>query len=259
MDPILIVGSPRTGTTALALGLQAAGISGFSEGHLLMLFVRVEQTITKYYQDEAANTLPGTLLHALPIHKLVSAYRDLARSIVDEAHDSKPWFDKTAHGGMVGCLPFFRSMWPDAKVIFTKRRPIENLQSRLKKFPHMSFTEHCTDLRYVFLTWAKMRDQMGNWLEIDQYDLITECEATSKTIADFLELDPGPAMSFYETVLNTHPERSAASYEPLKFSSLDWDVDTKETFVTQMDEVMKLFNYGYESYQAQQRPKFSKC
>jgi hypothetical protein len=248
MDPVLVVGSPRTGTTALALGLQAAGISGFSEGHLLMLFVRIEQTIAKYYQDEAANTLPGTLLHALPMPKLVSAYRDLARSIVDEAHDGKPWFDKTAHGGMVGCLPFFRSMWPDAKIIFTKRRPIENLQSRLKKFAHMSFAEHCADLRYVFLTWAQMRDQMANWLEVDQYDLITECEATSKAVANFLSLDSESANFLYQTVLNTHPERSAFSYEPLKFSSLDWDTEKKETFVTQLGDVMKLYNYGYERY-----------
>jgi hypothetical protein len=252
MEHILIVGSPRTGTTALALGLQAAGISGFSEGHILMLFVRIEQTIAKYYQDEASNNLPGTLLHALPMPKLVLAYRDLARSIVDEAHDNKPWFDKTAHGGMVGCLPFFRSMWPDAKIMFTKRRPIENLQSRLKKFPHMSFTEHCIDLRYVFLTWAKMRDQMSNWLEVDQYDLATKCEATSTAIANFLDLDPCSAEAFYQTVLNTHPERSAFSYEPLKFSELEWGADEKETFTAQLDDVMKIFNYGYDNYFTEQ-------
>jgi len=250
MDPILVVGSPRTGTTALALGLTAAGISGFAEGHLLMLFVRVEQAISKYYQDEASNNLPGTLLHAMPMPKLATAYRDLARSILDEAHGDKPWFDKTAHGGMVGALPFFRSVWPGAKIIFTKRRPIENLQSRLKKFPHMSFAEHCADLRYVFVTWANVREQIGNWLEVEQYDLVAECEATCKAITNFLGLDSKASEAFYQTVLNTQPERSAPSYEPLKFANLNWDAAKKEIFIRELDEVMKLHNYGYESYLA---------
>jgi hypothetical protein len=215
-----------------------------------MLFVRIEEAIAKYYEDEARNNLPGTFLHAMPMSKVTTAYRDIARMIVDQAYANKPWFDKTAHGGMVAALPFFRSLWPSAKIIFAKRRPIENLQSRLKKFPHMCFSEHCADLRYVFVTWADVRKKMGNWLEVEQYDLINKCEATSKTIATFLGLDPGASEAFYQTVLNTKPERSAPSYEPLKFSRLDWDDGQKETFLAELGEIMKLHGYGYDTYYA---------
>jgi hypothetical protein len=248
MDPILLVGSPRTGTTALAIGLKAAGIAGFAEGHLLMLLVRVEQAISKYYQDELSNNVSGTLLHSMPMPQVATAYRELARSILDNAHDNKPWFDKTAHGGMVGALPFFQSVWPKAKITFAKRRPLENLQSRLKKFPHMSFAEHCADLKYIYMTWSQVRKQMNNWLEVEQYDLVVKCEPTSKVITDFLNLQSDAATAFYHAISNTQPERSTLSYEPLKFSSLDWHDDKKKIFFSELDEVMTLYNYGYDSY-----------
>jgi Sulfotransferase family len=248
MDPILIVGSPRSGTTALALGLTAAGISGFSEGHFLRMFARIEQTIAQYYKDEAANNVPGTLLNAIPIGHIVESYRRTARSITDAIHNDKIWFDKTAHGGMVGSLPFFKSLWPQAKIIYAKRRPIENLESRLKKFNHMSFANHCQDLKYIFQTWATMRHRIDDWLEVDQYDLFCEPIETTKVISKFLHLEPGAERAFCETIANTRPERTTTSYAPRKFSELSWPESDKKIFVAELDGVMKLFRYGYEEY-----------
>jgi len=100
------------------------------------------------------------------------------------------------------------------------------------------------------VTWANVREQIGNWLEVEQYDLVAECEATCKAITNFLGLDSKASEAFYQTVLNTQPERSAPSYEPLKFANLNWDAAKKEIFIRELDEVMKLHNYGYESYLA---------
>jgi hypothetical protein len=250
MDPILIVGSPRSGTTALALALNAAGVSGFPEGHFLMLFARIEQTIARYYQDEANNVVPGTLLHAMPIERVVEDYRHAARSMIETIHEGKTWFDKTAHGGMIGSLPFFIDLWPHAKVIFAKRRPIENLESRRKKFRHMSFAEHCRDLRYIYSTWAEIRDRIDNWLEVDQYDLAIDPNRTVRSISEFLHLSTAAEMAFYDTVAHTHPEKSSPSYTPLKFFDLPWPQNQKEIFIGELGEVMKLYNYGYETYYA---------
>ena len=252
MAPILVVGSPRSGTTAIALGLSAAGISGYSEGHFLMLFVRIEQAITKYYHDEAKNNVPGTLLHALPMGQIAEDYRRMARLTVDAAHDGNAWFDKTAHGGMIGCLPFMRALWPDAKIIFAKRRPIENIESRLRKFPHMSFAEHCADLKYIFNTWSAMRENLENWLEVDQYDLITEPVRTAKAISRFLKLDSGAESAFLGTILNTYPEKTASSYTPKRFSELNWSQMDKSDFAADFDSLMKQFGYDYENYYARE-------
>jgi hypothetical protein len=252
MAPILVVGSPRSGTTAITLGLSAAGISGYSEGHFLMLFVRIEQAITKYYRDEAKNNVPGTLLHALPMGQIVEDYRRMARLAMDAAHGGNAWFDKTAHGGMIGCLPFMRALWPDAKIIFAKRRPMENIESRLKKFPHMSFAEHCSDLKYILNTWAIMRETLDNWLEIDQYDLITEPVKTAKTVSRFLKFDSGAEGAFLGTILNTHPERTASSYTPRRFSELNWPQTHKSDFAADFDALMKQFGYDYENYYARE-------
>lgn len=248
MDPILIVGSPRSGTTALALGLSAAGISGYFEGHFLMLFTRIEETIAKYYEDEAHNNVPGTLLHALAMNRVVGKYRHLARRMMDEVHDGKMWFDKTAHGGMIGNLPFFKSIWPEARIIFAKRRPIENLESRLKKFKHMSFADHCKDLKYIFNAWAAIRNELNGWIEVDQYDLVYNPAQVTKTIGDFLGFKEDATAAFRTTIENTHPEKTSGSYVAKRFSELNWPQSDKELFVTELDQVMKLFRYGYDQY-----------
>jgi len=246
MDPILIVGSPRSGTSALALGLSAAGISGYSEGHFLMLFARIEETIAKYYEVEASNNVPGTLLHALAMDRVVEEYRQTARFMMDNVYDGAPWFDKTAHGGTIENLPFFKSIWPRAKIIFAKRRPIENLESRLRKFSHMSFAEHCNDLKYIFKTWAAIRGQLNGWVEIDQYDLLHDPAQATKTISDFLGFQENAAAAFRTTIENTHPERTSESYNTKRFSELNWSQNDKELFVAELDGIMKLFNYGYD-------------
>ena len=248
MDPILIVGSPRSGTSALALGLSAAGISGYSEGHFLMLFARIEETIAKYYEVEASNNVPGTLLHALAMDRVVEEYRQTARFMMDNVYDGAPWFDKTAHGGTLENLPFFKSIWPRAKIIFAKRRPIENLESRLRKFSHMSFAEHCNDLKYIFKTWAAIRGQLNGWVEIDQYDLLHDPAQATKTISDFLGFQENAAAAFRTTIENTHPERTSESYNTKRFSELNWSQNDKELFVAELDGIMKLFNYGYDQY-----------
>jgi hypothetical protein len=248
MDPILIVGSPRSGTSALALGLSAAGISGYSEGHFLMLFARIEETIAKYYEVEASNNVPGTLLHALPMDRAVEGYRQMARLMMDKVYDGTRWFDKTAHGGMIENLPFFKSIWPQAKIIFAKRRPIENLESRLKKFSHMSFAEHCKDLKYIFNTWATMRNELNGWVEIDQYDLLYNPAQATKTISNFLGFKEDAAVAFRITIENTHPEKTSESYQTKRFSELNWSQSDRELFVAELDDVMKLFNYGYDQY-----------
>ena len=248
MDPILIVGSPRSGTSALALGLSAAGISGYSEGHFLMLFARIEETIAKYYEVEASNNVPGTLLHALAMDRVVEEYRQTARFMMDNVYDGAPWFDKTAHGGTIENLPFFKSIWPRAKIIFAKRRPIENLESRLRKFSHMSFAEHCNDLKYIFKTWAAIRGQLNGWVEIDQYDLLHDPAQATKTISDFLGFQENAAAAFRTTIENTHPERTSESYNTKRFSELNWSQNDKELFVAELDGIMKLFNYGYDQY-----------
>jgi sulfotransferase family protein len=248
MDPVLIVGSPRSGTSALALGLSAAGISGYSEGHFLMLFARIEETIAKYYEVEAANNVPGALLHALAKDRVVEQYRQMARLMMDGVYDGKRWFDKTAHGGTIENLPFFKSIWPQAKIIFAKRRPIENLESRLRKFSHMSFAEHCKDLKYIFKTWAAIRDRLSGWVEIDQYDLLYNPAQATKTISGFLGFKENAAAAFRTTIENTYPERTSQSFKTKRFSELNWSQGDKELFVAELDDVMKLFNYGYDQY-----------
>lgn len=59
------------------------------------------------------------------------------RKAAESLHKEKIWVDKTPDPRMIKCVPRLKRAWPNAKFIFVKRRGIENLESRIKKFPYV--------------------------------------------------------------------------------------------------------------------------
>ena len=133
--PVFVLGPARSGTSAMALGLLDSGrYSGYGEGHLLPLAHDLLATADTYYR-RYAEAGADTLLGRVPIAAFQSLIR---RSFVQLARDVFPtrfWLDKTPTVAMVHAAPLMKELWPNARFIFMKRRVIENVLSRLRKFP----------------------------------------------------------------------------------------------------------------------------
>lgn len=246
--PIFIVGSPRTGTTALVSGLLAAGVPGHKEGHFVLLFDELRLSTIKWYQSHhRLAQLPNTLLGDQPQDRFLDRYKKFIRSYMRETYGGNTWLEKSGSRRMIHALPFFREVFPESHIIFCKRRPLEVINSRLKKFPHMNFEQHCTDLAGLMQEWQSIRAQLNGWVEIDQIDTLGHPEETTKVLANYLGFSAHESVEFMRFISTKRPERSS-NYELLSLDDLDWSREQKMCFRENFDEIMYRYGYGNKEY-----------
>jgi sulfotransferase family protein len=210
--PVFILGPARSGTSAMTLALLDSGAYlGTGEGHLLPLAHALVGTIDQYYQKRAED--PHTLLGKLPI----AAFQKLIRrSFVRLAADLFPtrrWLDKTPTVEMVRASVLMKELWPNARFIFMKRRVVENVLSRQRKFPQDDTERHYSDWLAVMSAWLAVRDQLGtSAIEIEHRHLVLEPDATVTTIAKFLQLPQDAAARFRSYLTERRPEQTDTEF-----------------------------------------------
>ena len=170
-SPVFIVGSPRSGTSTLVDGFLSAGYHGFREGNLLSLLDPLIRQIRWHFSEFAGD--PEVLVSAVDAAALEDRIGMIFRDTAD-ALNRTPWVDKTGNPEMIHTLPLLYRLWPDAAFVFAKRRAIENIVSRTKKFPDRDFAYHCTDWARNMAAWREVRDALPaeRCIEVDQQDLL---------------------------------------------------------------------------------------
>ena len=119
------------------------------------------------------------------------AFQKLVRrafaKLASELFPTPRWLDKTPTLEMVRASVLMRELWPNARFIFMKRRVIENLLSRRRKFPHGTTENHYSDWAAVMTAWLAVREKLGGAaLEIDHRQLVVDPQEVASLIAAFL-------------------------------------------------------------------------
>jgi hypothetical protein len=164
--------------------LQALGYEGFREGNFLSLIDTLNRAVDRHFTTFAGEPNPNILVTQIEPDQLKAELCDVLRRAADKHNASPLWFDKTGNPEMIEAVPTLRVMWPRSRFIFAKRRAIENISSRLKKFPQHTFEYHCTDWARNMSAWRKIRDTLprDTFVEIDQQDLLTNPEECAEKI-----------------------------------------------------------------------------
>ena len=184
--PVFILGPARSGTSAVTLALlESAAYIGSGEGHLMPLLHPLLAVVDQHYRRVGGD--PHTMLGRVSI----SAFQKLIRrSFIQLARDLFPtprWLDKTPSVEMVRAAPLMRELWPNARFIFMKRRVIENVLSRQRKFPQDSVDRHYSDWIAVMKAWIDVRDSLGDaYLEVEHRQLVVSPEETAVDDLRFL-------------------------------------------------------------------------
>lgn len=187
--PVFIVGSPRSGTSAMVSALLGVGYNGFLEGNFLSLISSVNEAVDRHFAI-FSNGNPYTMVNLIDPAAVKSSIAAVLASRAAELNPTAPWLDKSGNPQMIEAIPYLLETWPEAMFIFSKRRGIENIISRLKKFPAHNFEYHCKDWARVMRTWREARTKLDplSFLEMDQQTLITAPTTASIKLANFLNL-----------------------------------------------------------------------
>ena len=144
------------------------------------------------------------------------------RSVYANLHPGGSFVDKTPGTEMLESLQMIMAVWPDARVVFTRRRGLENVESRRRKFPEQEFVGHCHDWTSAMTAWQELKGAVpeSQRVEVDQYDLASDRAATSERLADFLALEPHQRQALQDYIGTNTPERTGADWHALELDEL---------------------------------------
>jgi hypothetical protein len=192
--PVFVLGAPRSGTSALfAAVTRATRYRGFNEGHLLDIAAKLAAEI-KTHLDRKLRTLSADAIRQChlardPHNRLRKGLQLLLRAAAD-GYTTPYWIDKTPNREMVQSAPLLAETWANARFIFMKRRGIENVMSRIRKFPRFGFEAQCLDWAAVMSDWRKVRSSIaGNYIEVEQLSLLRDPLGSAGIIGALIGLD----------------------------------------------------------------------
>ena len=176
------------------------------------------------------------------------------RDMIDAHHTGQIWFDKTGNPEMIEAIPSLRMMWPDCRFIFAKRRAIENIASRLTKFPGLSFEYHCADWARNMMSWRRVLGAMPDLphIEIDQHDIAQAPEGAAAALAAFLEVPLSVQSEIMEIFTRDRPQQTEPGSAERTLSVSEHWLDAAGTAVFHKHCDAPMAAYGYtedERYQ----------
>lgn len=245
--PVFILGPARSGTSAITLALlESAAYVGTGEGHLMPLAQSLLAAVDRHYERTGSD--PNTLRGRVSIQAFQKLVR---RSFVQLARDLFPsvrWLDKTPTVEMVRAAPLMKELWPNARFVFMKRRVIENVMSRRRKFPHEATDRHYSDWAAVMEAWLAVRDGLGSAaLEVEHRQLVLDPRAQAEAISQFLQLSEAASARFTRCLMADRPEqtdeRFGATYA---LDQLGLSEDDAQHLIAACDGVMAAYGYSFD-------------
>jgi sulfotransferase family protein len=245
--PVFIVGNPRSGTSILVRALFSVGYRGYNEGNFLPLMGVLNKAID-HHISVYGKPNPNVLAAQIDADVLKSRIADVFKEMTDNLNVGPLWVDKSGNAEMIRSIPTLRRLWPNSVYIFAKRRAIENVVSRVKKFPAHNFEYHCADWAKTMAAWRKVREKLPSdvYLEIDQQDLIRYTEATSWKLLAFLELNPEKLGTLVNMFTSKRPQETAegSALKTYSLDSLGWSEHEMAIFKKHCASEMEAFGYG---------------
>ena len=260
--PVFIVGSPRSGTSVLVTALVAAGYHGFHEGQFLYIIKGIDECVERYLFDWLAKAGPvngsngsRALKYYIDKSDLKQRLFHVIRDVESEWNPEAPWLDKTPEGPwldkeMISGLPVIANLWPEGVFIFAKRRAMENVKSRLTKFPKFSFEYHCASWATTMAAWRGVRGRLPRYrrIEIDQWDIANSPDSIACKLQAFLCLDERQCHSVQQALRMCWPQQTegGSAFRLQSLYAANWSDRQIETFIGSCGAELEAFGYSMD-------------
>ncbi len=241
---VFIVGSPRSGTSVLLRAMQTVfGLRAHGESHVVPAVAQAVFQLRSYYRrfkDE-----PGDLLiRRLPMDRIEAPLLEGIRVFYHEIYEGAGWADKTPSDEALHSAPLIRKIFPDARLIVSRRNGIEVVASYRRKFG-ATFRDACENWARVMQGIAVIRQQCPDILEVDQFDFANASDTVGGRIAGYLgRPELGAALGAFlasnrEDRLSTHDWQ-----QRLALDDVDWTADEQDDFERICGPLMRVNNYA---------------
>jgi Sulfotransferase family len=256
--PLFIVGSPRSGTSILIDALRGAGYHGFSEGNFLSCLQPIERVIDRHFEIFDVGS-PNVLISQIDRSRLKADLFKVICQAAEAQYGGRPWVDKTGNPEIIAAIPHILHFWPTSHFIFAKRRAIENVYSRLRKFPRLNFEYHCADWARNMAAWRQIRADLPDLhaIEVDQREISAGPAETGGRIAAFLALGNAATERMTEIFETNRPQQTenGSAERLLTLQTTGWTDEQVRVFHRCCDAEMRAFGYTLDgSYNTNAAP-----
>lgn len=189
---LFILGAARSGTSSLiAYVRDNLPVQGDSEGHIFPLFGRIDNLVRESFigiPDEMAGTDTNTLTR-IGRTRILEILWDGFSQLVRPAED-RWWVDKTPHEDALRYLHLIPQHLFDIRCVYIHRNGLDTVASRMRKFPYVTFEDHCRQWAQNILLWHKAKNAMPDLrcVETTLERLTAEPAAVLGMIADLIEV-----------------------------------------------------------------------
>ena len=255
--PIFVVGSPRSGTSIVAEALRKSlGDKSQSETHILTAFSEVEKLLDKNFYNSPASHNNTMSLARFPSTYTKAELIKLVRNAYTKTFSSGLFIDKTPGKLMLSMLDLALYAFPESKVIFCKRRGIENVLSRVKKFKSLTFEQHLNGWVKCFEQWNVSHHKItsllktdGWYTEIDQYYIANTPDYAASLLAESLSKEGILTEKLANIFKTSYPEAIDGKINPIcKLESTNWTDAEKHLFLKICQPTMAEQGYSLDEY-----------
>ena len=250
VGPVFVLGAARSGTSIAALGLsEGAGLGGYRESQVFPLLARLLSQIQEYFAGINEKYLEETEAHFIAKLDRFDVEKRIAQvflEIHEEEFGQTLWFDKTPTSAMIYCAPLLAELYPDAKFIFMKRRGIENLLSRQRKFPDAPFEDLCNEWAGCMQAWQGVKAGVSDRsVEVDQVEIALRPESVVEKVGALLELNHDQQAGVLDVWAKERPEQTAIPRESVYQGLEDtgWSPEEQALFKERCGGMMAAFGY----------------
>lgn len=251
---LYILGSTRSGTSALRNAIAGTRYNGYGEGHLVPILSEIIASVRRNSQSGVGANVPGNGLSGLKADELIRALIAGYEAYLADQLKATHIVDKTPTITPILAAPDLANYHSDAKFIHCSRRHLDNIQSKVKKFPDKSLENHAREWTDCHQAWfaarQKLEEQGQDFLEINFHEMAADPAEAANKIGDYLELNT-EEIAHIETYLQSQRPQAKQDRDLtqfLKLSELHWSDADKSRFVEITSHVGRTLGYGLEQY-----------